>query len=391
MVETIKFSEFTNSGDLEPNQVTVGLEGGTNARYSNPMPLLPSGSTGDRPAITPAIYYRLRFNTTLESYEYFSPVAGDWIQIEDSGDIADLIARLAAHTVGNGASMIGLLDQGIVTSKTVQDLADATILAQTDNGTLVNGVFLSALASGMIGVTTGTGAIHSRTHTGTANQITVSNGDGVSGNPTYSIPTTFIFPGTMEVGGMVFSSNTITAIGDINIVTPNFHLSNPLEVASGGTENNTALTNGQLWIGNTGNPPSIATLTAGTGISIINSAGGITINATGSGMATVVVSGTSQNCVANTQYIATNAAQTTFNLPNSFTQGDVVKIIGSDSNSGGWVLNPGVTDSLFYMTTLCTSITSAATIGQVMEVTGTNTDTTWMVTNTVGTVFTTAP
>ncbi|WPU63723.1 beta strand repeat-containing protein [Peredibacter starrii] len=44
-----------------------------------------------------------------------------------------------------------------------------------------------------------------------------------------------------------------------------------------------ALTNGQLLIGSTGATPVAATLTAGTGVSITNSAGGITINATGSG------------------------------------------------------------------------------------------------------------
>lgn len=42
-----------------------------------------------------------------------------------------------------------------------------------------------------------------------------------------------------------------------------------------------AATNGQLPIGNTGNPPTLATLTAGTGVTITNGAGSITISATG--------------------------------------------------------------------------------------------------------------
>lgn len=43
------------------------------------------------------------------------------------------------------------------------------------------------------------------------------------------------------------------------------------------------LTNGQLLVGSTGNPPQPATLTAGTGISITNDAGSVIITATGGG------------------------------------------------------------------------------------------------------------
>ncbi len=42
-----------------------------------------------------------------------------------------------------------------------------------------------------------------------------------------------------------------------------------------------ALTNGQVLVGSTGNPPQAATLTAGTGISISNGAGSITVSSTG--------------------------------------------------------------------------------------------------------------
>lgn len=78
--------------------------------------------------------------------------------------------------------------------------------------------------------------------------------------------------------------------------------SGTLAVARGGTNSGTALTNkqvmvssggaiveagamtnGQILIGNTGNAPTIATLTAGSNVTITNSAGGITIAATGGG------------------------------------------------------------------------------------------------------------
>lgn len=86
MVNTIKFSEFVDGGDLSPVNTIVGLEG-TNAKFTT-FPLLPPGTTGDRPIVDPLMYYRLRFNTTLASYEYYSPLFG-WVQLEDSVDVQD--------------------------------------------------------------------------------------------------------------------------------------------------------------------------------------------------------------------------------------------------------------------------------------------------------------
>ena len=60
-------------------------------------------------------------------------------------------------------------------------------------------------------------------------------------------------------------------------------LTNPLAVNQGGT-GQTTYTNGQLLIGNTtGNTLTKSTLTAGSGVSITNGTGSITISATGSG------------------------------------------------------------------------------------------------------------
>lgn len=59
-----------------------------------------------------------------------------------------------------------------------------------------------------------------------------------------------------------------------------------------------ALTDGQLLIGSTGATPVPATLTAGTGVTITNSAGSITIAATGSGGTVTSVSGTAPISVA---------------------------------------------------------------------------------------------
>lgn len=94
-----------------------------------------------------------------------------------------------------------------------------------------------------------------------------------------------------------FSTNS-TVAATINS-SQNLVLANALAVSSGGTGANTltdhgiviahgtspltatALTDGQLLIGSTGNNPVASTLTAGTGISITNAAGSITIAASG--------------------------------------------------------------------------------------------------------------
>ncbi|MFT2543135.1 hypothetical protein ACMWP9_34595, partial [Escherichia coli] len=56
-----------------------------------------------------------------------------------------------------------------------------------------------------------------------------------------------------------------------------------------------SMTNGQVLIGSTGGTPTPATLIAGSGISISNGAGSITISGTGSGIGWTEVTGTSQS------------------------------------------------------------------------------------------------
>jgi|GEM_PF-2371889 len=208
-IETIKFSEFLDGGDLENGSTTVGLDGGSNAFFNSPWTFLPSGTTAERPAIAADMYYRLRFNTTAPTtYEFYDPTAAAWVQIEDSADINDLIARLAAHTVGDGASMIGLEDQGLIVDKTVQDLAEAAFIAQTSNGTLNNAQFLDALATGFLSSTTVTGVVASRIMTGTASEVDVANGDG-SGVPTFSLSSTVDTPGTFTIGTTIVLDSII--------------------------------------------------------------------------------------------------------------------------------------------------------------------------------------
>jgi hypothetical protein len=99
-----------------------------------------------------------------------------------------------------------------------------------------------------------------------------------SANPLGTVTSVDVSGGTTGLttsGGPITTSGTITLAGT-------------LAVANGGT-GQTSYTDGELLIGNsTGNTLTKATLTAGTGISITNGTGSITIATTGSGTVTSV-------------------------------------------------------------------------------------------------------
>lgn len=96
------------------------------------------------------------------------------------------------------------------------------------------------------------------------------------------------------------------------------------------------LTNGQLMIGNTSNDPTAATLSAGTGVTITNAAGSITINASGGGLTWTTVSGTSQAAAVGNGYVTNNAGAVTVTLPATAAVGDTVEIAGL--GAGGWIV-----------------------------------------------------
>ena len=97
-----------------------------------------------------------------------------------------------------------------------------------------------------------------------------------------------------------------------------------------------ALTNGQLAIGSTGADPSASTLTAGTGVSITNGAGSITIAATGGGLTWTNVTGTSAAMAINNGYLANNAGLVTLTLPATAAQFSVIRVQGV--GAGGWAI-----------------------------------------------------
>lgn len=138
-----------------------------------------------------------------------------------------------------------------------------------------------------------------------------------------------------------------------NATTLSYALSTPVSVANGGTGASTftahsvllgqgtsaitalgVATNGQLIIGSASADPVLATLTAGTGVSITNGAGSITINAVGSGVTWNEITGTSASMAVNNGYIANNAGLVTLTLPTTAAQGSTIYVTGK--GAGGW-------------------------------------------------------
>lgn len=126
-------------------------------------------------------------------------------------------ATTSINIAGSGATVTSISTDGTLTFnsdallstqkaiKTYVDTAETatksySYITKTDNtANLPNSVPLSGLSSGFLSNTTTTGVLNARTHTGTANQIDIANGNGVSGNPTYTLSSTMIAPGTLNV------------------------------------------------------------------------------------------------------------------------------------------------------------------------------------------------
>jgi hypothetical protein len=150
-----------------------------------------------------------------------------------------------------------------------------------------------------------------------------------------------------------------------------------------------ALTNGQLAIGSTGADPTAATLTGGTGISIVNAAGSITISSAGGGFTWTVVTGTTQAAAVNNGYIANNAGQVVVTLPATSAVGDVVAVTGIN-NATGWKVAQNAGNQIFFGTSSTTagtggSLTSTNT-RDVVYLLCTSTSANWQVVNSIGNI-----
>lgn len=366
MVDTIKFSEFVNGGDLENDETTVGLDGGVNTRFNNPWTFLKPGTTGDRPVPAASMYYRLRFNTTLEVYEYYDPTTVTWTQLSGTGtgtvnpgvanDIAfyaangqavSPIASLANAVLSSNGSGVpsmsttlpsGLSIPGAIITASTAALTSGSVVAAPVAGTdLVNKTYADALF--------GAGVASA---TGTTNQVLVNGAAGVptSGAITLSLPQDIAVGSTPTFAGMTLSSiplgfssggtnrNSLPLIpaassyaawdANLNFFANNLIPSLSSVATSGGTTILTVASAGTLELTGaltqTVQMPVTSTLAAGFPYKIINnSSGNVTLTSSGGNTILVMAANTTAflTCVStsgttaaswNASYIFDNGA-----------------------------------------------------------------------------------
>jgi len=104
----------------------------------------------------------------------------------------------------------------------------------------------------------------------------------------------------------------------------------------------TVLDDGEILIGSTGGAASAATLTAGSGISITNAAGSITIATSGSSFAWIENTSSTVAMDVNTGYINNPASgSVTYTLPTTAAVGDVIEIVGNSGSGFSIAQNSG--------------------------------------------------
>jgi len=158
-----------------------------------------------------------------------------------------------------GATLTGFSGVLKATAGVLSDNAASTDLSDTAN-IIYDGDFSTA------GIMTRTAAntYSGRTITGTSSRIDISNGDGVAGNPTINIDTSYV------------GQSSITTLGTISSGT---WQGDAIAVNQGGS-GQTSYTDGQLLIGNsTGNTLAKATLSGTTNqVNVANGSGTITLS-----------------------------------------------------------------------------------------------------------------
>jgi hypothetical protein len=337
MVDTIKFSEFNDGGDLSNDETTVGLGSGVNTKFNNPWTFLRPGTTGMRPAPVAAIYYRLRFNTTLQVYEYYDPLSTTWTQLSGTGTgtvnpglandlafyavsgqiISPINGALSSVLVTNALGVPSLsttLPSGLsipgatITGSTAALLSGSIIAAPVAGTDLVNKDYVDGVVGGAV-----------LSITGTANQIIASSPTGnvtlslpqdiaVGSTPTFLGLTLTTTPLGISSGGTNLSALPTVAIAstyaawdaNLNLSANNFQSGYfTTATAAGNTILTVASAAAQFFTGvttQTVTMPVTSTLRIGHHFYVVNnSSGSITINSSGGNAIQIMAPGTTCN------------------------------------------------------------------------------------------------
>ncbi len=251
MVDTIKFSQMTDGGDIDNNKKVPGLKNGGNVLFNNPWTFLPSGTTAQRPTPSADVNFRLRFNTEDQLYEYYDAVLGAWTQLQESLFTAGpFLIYQADPSIPDGQNLgalaDGILKQSIVAGIAALDIAvagtdywapgDALTRTQAPvvGDDLTNKTYVDAQVSGVSPLTTkgdlfGFTTVDARIPVGTTNGqvlqvasgaaagvaystaayplVATSTGSFIYANGTDFVESTSLWPNTVGSAGKIIRSN----------------------------------------------------------------------------------------------------------------------------------------------------------------------------------------
>jgi hypothetical protein len=270
----------TNTGTVTQINTTAPITGGP-ITTSGTIALASQGVTNAYLALMPA--YTLKGNATGASAVAQDLTATQALGVLGIGSIANntLLGNISGSTANP-------------TANTLSSYIDSAISSTQGSLLYRNASSWVALAPDTVGKvlsTNGTGANPSwLTIAGTGTVTSVGTGTGLTGGPitttgTISIANTAVTAGTYGTasqvptyqvnaqGQLTSASNTAIAIDAAAITT------GVLPIARGGTANASTPLDGQLLIGN-GTGYSLSTISAGAGITVANSAGGISVGIT---------------------------------------------------------------------------------------------------------------
>jgi hypothetical protein len=164
-----------------------------------------TGAITSGPALTQT-FITVNNEPTLANSRYISVSSG--LSLTDNGAQSNYVIG-----VTGALANLNALGTGIVAKTGVSTLANRTITAGTVGLSLTNGDGISGnptvsltgapltlaqiAGSGMLSISSG--VVNPRQLTGTVNQITIADGTGASGDPTFSITDNPILPGTASV------------------------------------------------------------------------------------------------------------------------------------------------------------------------------------------------